>query len=172
MEDEILLSCEREAVSYLDLVEQFGEPRDVADNFLAELDVKTVSRFAYRNLRLSYFALAVVLAATVSLAAAQIVSYRNAQMLVSNAQTAGTFVHPDGTECNVFWVKTQYQGNDVWWEYHTCTGKYLHLCPPPADADGTEPYATDIYLNENGTIVHWTHTQDYLFWVRVFDIVV
>ena len=147
MEDEVLLLCEREAVSYLDLVEQFGEPRDVADDFLAELDVKAVSRFAYRNLRLSYFALAVVLAATVSLAAVQIVGYLNAQMLVSNSQTAETFVHSDGTVCNVFWVKTQYQGKDVWWEYHTCTGKYLHLCRQPADADGTEPYATDIYLN-------------------------
>lgn len=171
MEDEILIFCENEKIAdYAQLVARFGKPEDVAEDFFAGLDVKIVSRFAYNKLRVSYLVLAVVLISALSVGVVRICDHYETQQLVSNSYTAETFVHPNGTECDVFYVKTQHKGHDVWWEYHTCNGKYLYLSIPPEDSDGTEPYATDIYLNYNGTVVHWTRSEDHVMWIQSYDV--
>ena len=170
MEDEILIFCENEKMAdYAQLVARFGNPGDVAEDFFAGLDVKVVSRFAYGRLRVSCLVLAVVLVSALSVGVVRIYDYCRMQQLVSNSQAAETFVHPNGTQCDVFYVKTQHEGHDVWWEYHTCNGKYLYLSIPPKDSDGTEPYATDIYLNYDGTIVHWTRSENHMMWIQAYD---
>lgn len=170
MEGDIQLFCEeQQKATYAQLVERFGKPQDVASDFFAEADAKAVNRFAYSRLRAAYLLLAIVLVVALSAIVVKTIDYVQTKQLISNLQPADNFIHPDGTECNVFWVRTNFRGEDLYWEYHSCMYN-LRLIPPSEEADGTEPYATDIYLNRNGSIEHWTFGQDHLCWVRVYDV--
>lgn len=169
LEDELLLFCEQqEETSYAQLAERFGRPEDVAADFFAEANPKTVSRFAYRRLKAAYAAFAIVILVALSIVGVIAAGYAQTQKLLSGAYEAETYLHPDGTECKRFVVRTNYRGRDVYWEYTACTGM-LWLTVPPETWDGTEPYAVDIYLNENGTLEHWTFGQEHMMWIRVYD---
>ena len=169
LEDDMLLFCEeQDTADLLQLTAQFGHPKDVAEDFCAALDPRTVTRAAFTRLKFAYLALAVILVLALSFVMLQAVDCCKTQQLVSGARAGDVFIHPNGTECATFWVRTNYQGRDLYWEYHSCTGRML-LILPPAEADGTEPYATDIYLNANGTIEHWTFGQEHECWIRVYD---
>lgn len=169
MEDDILLFCEtREDAGYAQLVGQFGQPRDVAADFFSELDPKAVSRFAYIRLKAAYLLLTLAAAAALAVVIFSAVNYAETQQLVSGAYTAEAFLHPNGTECSTFLVRTNCNGDDVYWEYHSCIG-HLVLGGSPDKVDGTEPYAVDIYLNNQGNIEHWTFSQKYTDWIRVYD---
>lgn len=171
LENDILLYCETQGnIDYTRLTEHFGQPKDVAADFFSELDAKTVSRFAYMRLRFTYMILGIVLTASLSVVAINIVDYRNTQKWISGAPEAETYVyHRDGNEYTRFWVKTNYRGCDVFWEYNSYMDG-LFLTREPEEWDGTEPYAEDIYFYEDGRLEHWTFGQDHMFWVRVFDV--
>lgn len=169
MEDDLLLFCEQQdAADYGQLTEHFGYPKDMAADLFNQLDINAVSRFAYLRLKAAYLSLAVALILTLSALTYRAVDCYKMQQLVSGARAGETYIHPNGRECTVFWVRTNYRGRDLYWEYHSCM-ECMHLILPPAEADGTEPYATDIYLNDNGTIEHWTFGQEHAFWIRVHD---
>lgn len=170
MEAELLFFCEKQgSAEYEQLAAQFGQPGDVAADFFAEADAKSASRFAYTRLKIAYLLLTVVVVAALSAVAVSAANYAETQQLVSGAQVAETYIHPDGKECTTFWVRTHYRGADVYWEYHSCIGCYLNLSTRPETADGTEPYATDIYLNHDGTMIHWNYSDDNFYWIRVYD---
>lgn len=147
---------------------RFGAPREAASEFLSGLDPKITSRFVYRRMRFSCGVLAVVLSAALALVGFYGIRYHRAQDLVAHSQLASTFTHPNGTECDVFYVRTKFRGNDLYWEYHTCL-KNMYTVVPTEEMEEQLPYATDVYINRNGTTEHWTFGQKHRCWVRVYD---
>lgn len=169
LKEDVLDYCGTHPCYTLEALEaQFGKPEDVAADFYAQSDPGTVSRYAYTRLRFAYGLLAVLLLISVSVISVNAVRYRKTQQLIGQPHTAQIFVHPNGKVCDEFTVRTNYQGRDVYWQYHSCLGGLWLTCPPE-DSDGSEPYATDVYLNHNGTIEHWTYSDDNFHWMRVLD---
>ena len=168
LEDEILLYCENKNIRFEDIENQFGSPEDIAADFYVQSDPSVVSRFAYTRLRISYGLLALVVLVAAVLITMNTIKNQNTQYLIDVTHTADTFVHPDGRVCDEFTVRTNYQGKDVYWEYHSCMGGLL-LAIPPENSNGSEPYATDIYLHDDGIIEHWRYSDDNFHWIRVYD---
>lgn len=166
LEDELALSCGQGEAAFDQLAEQFGLPEEVAANFLAELDVKVVSRCAYNRVRLAYLTLAAAVLAALVLA---VVQYTAKAQPIANVREVDAHTHVNGEACESFWVKTQFRGQDVYWEYHSAYDGLLFLSDIPEDADGTEPYAVELYLNHKGELSHWKFGQLHRFWVKVHD---
>ena len=168
LEDEVLLYCENENLGFEDIQTRFGNPEDIATDFYTQSDPEAVSRFAYARLRISYGLLALVVLIAAVFITVNAVKNRKTQQLIDMPHTADTFVHPDGRVCDEFTVRTNFRGKDVYWEYHSCMGG-LMLTIPPKDPDSNEPYATDIYIKDDGIIEHWRYSDDNFYWIRVYD---
>lgn len=138
-------------------------------DFFAELDAKTVSRLAYMRLKITYLLFTASITAALFGVTVSITDYVNTQKWLSGVPVMQTYTLKNGNEFTGFWVKTNFRGKDVYWEYNSYLDG-MYLIPPPEEADDTVPYAVDIYFYENGTMEHWTFGQDHMFWVRVFDV--
>lgn len=170
LRENMLLYCEtQENTDWKQLTVHFGQPQEVAADFCSELDAKTISRFAYMRLRFGYMLLGIVMTAALFIVSINTVDYMNTQKWISGAPKTETYVHKDGKEYTRFWLKTNFRGKDVYWEYDSYLGG-LFLSIEPEGWDGTEPYAEDIYFYEDGQLEHWTFGQHHMFWVRVFDV--
>ena len=167
LEDELLRFCgSQETVTFPQLCGRFGQPCCVASEFLSGLDPKVIRRFMRRCLRVSYGILATAMAAALFLVGSRGLEYYRTRELVANAQSAACFTHPDGTECDVFYVRTNFRGKDRYWEYHTCL-RNMQLTVPQDETFENLPYATDVYINRNGETEHWTFGQEHMCWVLV-----
>lgn len=168
LEDDVHLFCEGEDADYTELKAHFGDPADVAADFFSQADPCAVSRFAYGRLRLAYFLLALTVIASLSIVTVNALDHMKTQQLLGETHTADTVHHLNGEECSKFYVRTNYRGRDVYWEYCSCVGG-MWLSVPPELFDGTEPYATDVYLNNHGVIEHWNYSDENFHWIRVLD---
>ena len=168
--DELILFCsDRETANFLQLTEHFGAPEDVADDFLAELDPGKRNRYACRQMKLAYLTLAAVSLLSISMIAGKAGSYLKTSRFVTESRTAETYIHKNGTACSMFWVRTCFRGDDVYWEYHSCDNQF-YLTGRPPEETFTDPYATEIYTTVGDTVTHWTFGQDHRFWIKVHDV--
>ncbi|MBQ7846301.1 MAG: hypothetical protein IJ392_09155 [Clostridia bacterium] len=166
--DELTDWCdEHDCQDHAQLVETFGSPQDAAEEFLSQQDAWAINRYAYNRLKRSYVMLAALVTAMVIVAGAGV--YR---ALKPKATAEIRYTHPvlhgDGSECEMFWVKTNFRGQDIYWEYHSCMEQML-LISPPDTADGTEPYAEELYINGKDGVSHWKFNDLHRFWVKVRD---
>lgn len=177
MEDDILFFCEGEDANYNQIAEHFGNPKDVAEDFFHAMDAKVVGRFAWNRLRAAYWILTAVLIVSLAGIGVNMYSYVQTRQVLSNAKTGEFCNHRNRmspfdkskvNDCTVFIVRTHRKGSDYYWEYHSCVNRFYHTLPPQ-DSDGSEPYAEDIYVCNNGETTHWRFGEEHTGWYKVFD---
>lgn len=144
----------------------FGAPEEAAAEFLSQLDPWEINRFAYARLKRTYAALGVMVAGVLLCVGLQVKGTGADQ--ATHVRYAQRCAHPGGEECETFWVKTSFRGKDCYWEYHSAEQE-LYKIPPPESADGTEPYAEELYLNGADGMTHWQFTDLHCFWCKVRD---
>lgn len=166
--DELTDWCEEHGCQdHVQLVEAFGPPQNAAVEFLSQQDAWEVNRYAYTRLKRSYAVLAALVAAVIIVVGAGVY---HALMPKATAEIRYThpILHKNGMECEVFWVKTNFRGQDIYWEYHSCA-EQMWLINKPDSADGTEPYAEELYINGKDGVSHWKFNDLHRFWVKVRD---
>lgn len=185
MEDDILLYCGKQEISYSQLTERFGKPRDVASDFFAGLDAKAVSRYSYSRLKVTYAILAVVLVVALCSIGVKLYDYIQTRVFwehTKSGEACGVWhpcykIHkhepyvcmPEGAEdCAVIRVRTLRDGKDCYWEYHSCINRFNSILQPE-NWDGTEPYAEEFYVTHNGIPTHWRFDEKHTGWYKIFD---
>lgn len=182
MADELTLFCGEQETGEAALLARFGTPEAAAAEYLEGLDGGVMSRYAYRRMWAAYGLLAAVVVLALSGIGLKLWDYRRTESLLANSQTGEFCYHHDrkdvlvygdrekaANHCTVFYVKTNWKGQDYFWEYHSCTNRFYYG-PAPRDWDGTEPYAKDVYVNINGEVTHWHSGEEHRGWVKVYDI--
>lgn len=186
LEDDISCFCEEQKQAvYGQLLEVFGDPKDVAADFFSGLDARTVSRYSYRRLKVTYSLLAVVLAAALCSVGWKLYEYVQTRVFWEYSQGGEpcTVWHPcyqmhkhepyvcmpEGAEdCTVFYLRTQHKGRDYYWEYHSCINRFYHSLPME-DWNGSEPYARDFYVIYDGIATHWRFDDKHRGWYKIYD---
>ena len=186
LEADLELFCEdRESVTYQDFLQSFGEPKDVAADFFTGLDAKTVSRYSYTRLKVTYGILAVVLAAALCGVGGKLYEYVQTRVFLEHRQSgeACGVWHPcyqihkhepnvcmvEGAEnCTVVRLRTQYKGADHYWEYHSCVNRFYEILQPE-EWNGSEPYAEDFYVTNEGVTTHWHFDDKHTSWYKIYD---
>ncbi len=166
--DELTDWCEEHGCqNHAQLVEAFGSPQDAATEFLSQQDAWAINRYAYNRLKRSYAVLAVLVVAVAIVIGTGVYHVRVPKATVEIRYTQPS-LHNDGIECEMFWVKTNFRGQDIYWEYHSCMEQMM-LISPPDSADGTEPYAKELYIHGKDGVSHWKFNDLHRFWVKVRD---
>lgn len=157
----MLLYCEdKEGVGYTQITERFGQPKEMAETFLAEMDPRVVSRFAYARLRFGYLAIAIVLIFVISVIGS---GYFKAREMASNP----TIIHKDGRLCTYFCVPTvDAEGRMSYWGYHTCINNW-QSAPKPKDATGLETPAVEVYTYSKEAVTHWKYDPERGRWTVI-----
>lgn len=166
--DELTDWCEEhDCQDHAQLVEEFGSPQDAATEFLSQQDAWEINRYAYTRLKRSYAVLAVLVAAVVIVGGTG-VYHALVPKAAAEIRYTQPILHNNGNECEMFWVKTNFRGQDIYWEYHSCMEQMI-LISPPDSADGTEPYAKELYIHGEDGVSHWKFNDLHRFWVKVRD---
>ena len=186
MADDIQLFCEAaECATLGQITEEFGDPRDVAADFFAGLDAKMVSRYSYTRLKVTYGILTVVLVLALCGVGVKLYEYIQTRIFLEHIQSGDACgiwhpcykMHkhepyvcmPEGAEdCTVILARTLRDGEDCYWEYHSCINRF-YVIPQPDNSDGTEPYAEDFYVTNDGVTTHWRFDEKHTGWYKVYD---
>ena len=172
-------------MTFVQICEEFGDPKEVAADFFAGFDARVVSRYSYTRLKITYGILAVVLVIALCGVGVNLYEYVQTRIFLEHTQSGEACgiwhpcykIHkhepyvcmPEGAEnCTVVRLRTLYKGRDYYWEYHSCVNRFYTILQPE-DWDGTEPYVEDFYVTNNGVTTHWRFDEKHTSWYKIYD---
>ena len=169
MEDDILLLGGNE--SYEEVAGHFGNPKDVAEDFVIGLNAAEVSRFACTRLRVLYWILAIfVLLLFGFMIPKAIAEVRETYSFLSAHYNEYIVIEDSDETPYSQWEHTVHNGEDFYWGYYPEEKQWKRIPKPSENAD-TKPAAFGSYMDTGNGWIHWEYDGENNTWILVEEYV-